>query len=357
MSVSVLRPLLALVGVAAILATSVFAYVGSSTNDAPPLAGPDDNATRLIVLGDTGTGEAGQYRVKDAFLQVCAQRGCDAAIITGDLIYDTGAASVDDPQFDSKFELPYADVPFPFYLTLGNHDNSDSMDDGMGTDAGKGNVQVAYHYKAGTSGKWQLPARYYSARSGDVELFSLDTNTMMSYGIVRNGVDPLATAQAQDPAMLAQAEWLENALRTSDARWKIAFGHHPLYSNGEHGNAGAYESQGTPLPTTLGLGVKNFLETHVCTSADMYLAGHDHDLQWIQERPGCEGTELLISGAGAKSRELQDRGRNPVHFQRGGTLGFWWIELRDDGYSAAVYDDNATLLYERSSVASAAASS
>ena len=314
------------------------------------LAPADGPATRFVVLGDTGTGDAGQYAVKDAFLGVCAARGCDAAIINGDLIYDTGVSSANDPQFATKFEAPYADVPLTFYLTLGNHDNSADEDGGLGTDAGKGDHMVAYH--PGASGKWHLPARYYEARVGDVSLFSLDTNTMMSYGATRRGVDPLATALGQDPAMLAQAAWLDAALAASDAPWKIAFGHHPLYSNGEHGNAGAYESQGqdvlgAPFPTTLGLGVKLFLESHVCDRADLYLAGHDHDLQWLAPHESCGATELIVSGAGAKARELQDPARNPVHYQRGDTLGFWWLELRENEMTAAAYDSAGALLFEK----------
>lgn len=347
---SALRVVLALFGIGVVTASFAFTSLVHGAEPLGPAAEP--GVARFIVLGDTGTGESGQYDVKEAFMDVCATRGCDFAMINGDLIYETGATSVDDPQFNTKFEQPYADVPFTFYLTLGNHDNSDALDEGTGTDAGKGDVQVAYHYKQGTSGKWHLPARYYNVRVGDVELFSLDTNTMMSYGIVRSGTDPLATAESVDATMIEQTNWIEDAMAASDAPWKIAFGHHPLFANGEHGNAGAYEGQGqtlagSPFPTTLGLGVKQFVESHVCGKADVYFAGHDHDLEWIQERPSCPGTELIVSGAGAKSRELQDPTRNPAHFQQGGTLGFWWIELRGDSFTAAAYDADARLLFER----------
>ncbi|HUR68310.1 MAG TPA: metallophosphoesterase [Candidatus Thermoplasmatota archaeon] len=315
------------------------------------LAAEPEPLARFLVLGDTGTGAAGQYHVKDGFMTVCAARGCDFAMINGDLIYDTGVSSVDDPQFQTKFEMPYADVPLTFYLTTGNHDNSDPRDGGLGTDPGRGDIEVAYHSKPGTSGKWYLPARSYEARIGDVSLFSLDTNTMMSYGVTRRGADPVATVQDEDPAMLAQERWLDAAMAASDARWKIAFGHHPLYANGEHGNAGAYDGQGqdvagAPFPTTLGLGVKLFLESHVCGKADLYLAGHDHDLEWLQPNASCGATELIVSGAGSKSRPLQDPARNPVRFQQGGTTGFWWISLADDAMTAACYDADATLLYE-----------
>lgn len=314
-------------------------------------AGAD--TTRIIVLGDTGTGAAGQHEVAAAVGQICALRGCDFAIINGDLIYETGVGGPFDPQFETKFERPYAPLDLRFHLTLGNHDNSDDLDGGLGTDSGKGDHLVAYHYRADTSGKWYLPARYYRAGASDrVDLFSLDTSTMMSYGFIRKGLDPVATVQGQDPLMVAQTEWMDSALDGSVAPWKIAFGHHPLYSNGEHGNAGSYESQGQKVgdasfPTTIGLGVKLFLEEHVCGRVDLYLAGHDHDLQWLQPAPTCGPTQLIISGAGAKTRELQDETRNPAYFQKGGTLGFFWLELRDSDLVGAVFDAQGRLLFEQ----------
>lgn len=265
-----------------------------------------EDATRIVVLGDTGTGEPAQYRVMEAFMDVCARRGCDLAIITGDLVYERGVSGPDDPQLRAKFEQPYADVPLTFYLTLGNHD------------AARGDAMVAYH--PGASGKWHLPARFYHARVADVDLFSLDTNAM--------------TGDHED-ALRAQAAWIGEALAQSGDGWKIAFGHHPLYSNGEHGDAGAQR--------------KALLEERVCGKVDFYLSGHDHVLQWLKPKPSCGATELIVSGAGARTRELEDPHRNPARFQRGGTLGFWWIELRADSFTAAAYDGDGELLYEGAS--------
>ena len=41
------------------------------------------------------------------------------------------------------------------------------------------------------------------------------------------------------------------------------------------------------------------MEDIVCGRADVYLAAHDHSLQWLQ--PTCNGTELIVSGTGASS--------------------------------------------------------
>ncbi len=48
----------------------------------------DRNELVILVLGDSGTGKAGQYRVGHAMYEVCRQRGCDFALMLGDNIYE-----------------------------------------------------------------------------------------------------------------------------------------------------------------------------------------------------------------------------------------------------------------------------
>jgi tartrate-resistant acid phosphatase type 5 len=98
---------------------------------------------RFIAVGDTGTGKEGQYQVADAIEKVCAAQGCDFALGLGDNIYESGVDSVDDVQWLDKFEKPYENLDFPFYMTLGNHDNSYFA--GGGLDNTKGELQVDYH--------------------------------------------------------------------------------------------------------------------------------------------------------------------------------------------------------------------
>ena len=44
------------------------------------------------------------------------------AILLGDNIYDDGVHSIDDPQWEEKFEGPYRNIDMPFYPVLGNHE-------------------------------------------------------------------------------------------------------------------------------------------------------------------------------------------------------------------------------------------
>jgi hypothetical protein len=61
----------------------------------------------LLVFGDGGSGNAKQRRVAAAMAQACAEAGCDAALVLGDLIYPRGVQSLDDGKFSTHFEQPY----------------------------------------------------------------------------------------------------------------------------------------------------------------------------------------------------------------------------------------------------------
>ncbi|HWC76872.1 MAG TPA: metallophosphoesterase, partial [Blastocatellia bacterium] len=83
-----------------------------------------------------------------------------------------------------------------------------------------------------------------------------------------------------------QLSWLENSLRASRARWKIALFHHPIYSSGKkHGSNLKQRAILEPLFTRYNV--------HVVFS------GHDH---FYQRTPPQNGIQYFITGAGGKTR-------------------------------------------------------
>lgn len=317
----------------------------------------DEPTVRFLLTGDTGTGGETQYKVADAMAKVCAERGCDFMAILGDVIYESGVSSADDPQFEEKFELPYAVLDFPIYNVLGNHDNSmDPVTATLGFDAGighwyeAGTYMVDYHYRTDRmSEKWQLPDRYYTFRFGDAEFFALDSNTMMFNDVATGSTNPEAYQKALD-----QDAWFDEAVAASNATWKFTLAHHPYVSNGEHGDAGHYDDEDLgPLgqqsaPGISGEPVKRFFDDHVCPSGvDVHFSGHDHDLQWLKPVASCGATEFIVSGAGAKSRELEEDPAEDAWFGQGGVQGFFWVEIRGNDFHAVVIDEEGTVLYER----------
>jgi len=256
---------------------------------------PEANTIKFVALGDTGTGSENQYAVANAIQQTCETQGCDFALLLGDNIYDIGVDGIDDPQLQSKFEAPYRNLNFPFYVVLGNHDYGTA-----GLVAEKGQHQVTY---SDISDKWRMPHHYYQFTRANTAFFALDTNAQFW--------------EVDEKQEQVVADWINQ----STAPWKIAFGHHPYRSNGPHGNAGKYEGI-SGIPYISGDGVKDFAENVWCGKADLYLSGHDHSRQWLE--PTCQGTQLIVSGAGAKTTDL--KGDNAVLFQAD-TLGFVHITI------------------------------
>ena len=171
------------------------------------------NSVRFAVIGDSGTGEHEQYELADLMEQYREKVGFDFVIMLGDNIY--GGHRPDD--FRKKFEIPYHSMiqsGVKFYASLGNHD--DPNDERL--------------YKPfNMNGQ-----RYYSFKKGDSEFFALDSNYM-------------------SPEQLG---WISQSLQTSKAKWKIAFFHHPLYSNGlTHGADLDLRARLTPLFRQYGVNV------------------------------------------------------------------------------------------------------
>jgi hypothetical protein len=268
---------------------------------------------RFVALGDAGRGNAGQYLVADAIDAVCTERGgCDFALMLGDNIYNSGVSAIDDAQWQEKFELPYADLDFPFYVTLGNHDLGG---DGSGNEPSRGDFQVQY---AETSDKFVMPGTHYRVTVGNIELVSLNT-TSLYYD------DTLVVSRllGYDEENDAQRSHLESWNQNPSAPWRIAFGHHPYLSNGPHGNAGRYDGN-VPGFYGSGAGLKDFFEAHVMGHFDLYLSGHDHSLQ---DFGATNGTDVLVSGGGATHTRLE--GETPALWQKN-RRGFLLLEATEN---------------------------
>jgi hypothetical protein len=289
---------------------------------------PVTQPLRFVVLGDGGEGNQTQHDLATVIEEVCENKGgCDFALYLGDNFYSDGinrlAGGLRDPQFQKKFEIPYANLGFPFYVVLGNHDYGQTS-----VLSYKAQYEVDYH---DASEKWTMPARYYSVRHENVALFGLDTNAFMTGDLM------------PDVNSDEQWDWFAEAVSTSDANWKIAFGHHPYRSNGSHGNAGSYEGYDW-LPFFSGHKVKAFMEAEICGAIDIYFAGHDHNRQWLE--PTC-GTEFVISGAAAKTNALAGR-NNPSLFEDDSSPGFLLVEIQGNLLQGEFYNLSGTMDFSHS---------
>lgn len=298
--------------------TSAGSSDDAGETEAPPPTGTE-TGVRFVAFGDTGEGNEAQAMVANAAEVVCADRGCDFALLLGDNFYTSGVTSAMDQQFIDKFETIYEGLDMRFYVVLGNHDYGT-----LANDWTRGNYQVEYTQY---SDKWYLPHFWYtfSSESGGTQFFAFDTARMMW----NHDVDD-------------QRLWLSSELLTSTAPWKVAIAHHPYISNGKHGNAGNYEGLSW-LPFASGEEIKDVVEDLVCGRANVYISGHDHNRQVFD--PVC-GTYFLVSGASSKTEAFVFREDNPTEWGDDTREGFLWVEIVGDELTAAFYDLDGNLDHE-----------
>jgi tartrate-resistant acid phosphatase type 5 len=209
-----------------------------------------------------------------------------ALLMLGDSWYgdlDGGARS---PRWIEQFEqmYPLDSFPCPVYSMLGNHDYQT-----LPKDVNKVQAELEYARSGrgldGGPTRWTLPARWYTfdfpTQKPLIHFIVLDSNMPRPDGTWQHGVD--FTLRPEEQA--EQLHWLESELRKPRTTPFLGvMGHHPIYSNGPHGDHPTLVRDWDPL----------FRKYKV----DLYMAGHDHDLQHL-EFEGNPTTHFLSGGGGA----------------------------------------------------------
>lgn len=200
------------------------------------------DSVRFLIVGDSGTGDSAQRDVAMQMWKSHAVFPYEFAIMVGDNLYGS-----ERPQdYARKFELPFKpilDANIPFYASLGNHDDPNQR-----------------YYKPFNMGG----QRFYSFRKKDVQFFALDSNYMDK----------------------DQQRWLEDELSKSNAKWKIPFFHHPIYSSGgRHGSEVDLRAIVEPLFVKYGVSV--------------VFAGHEHFYERLKPQ---KGIFYFTQGGAAKLR-------------------------------------------------------
>jgi hypothetical protein len=225
------------------------------STDAPPVVNLPlkDGSVRFAVIGDNGTGQKPEFEVAHQMERFRELVKYDFVVMDGDNIYGGHKAG----DFQRKFEEPYKpllDAGVKFYASLGNHDDPD----------------VERNYKLYNMGG----QRYYSFRKKDVEFFALDSNYM-------------------DPQQLA---WLENQLKASDAKWKICFFHHPMFTGATfHGPDLDLRKQLMPLFMRYGV--------------NLVFSGHEHVYEHLKPK---SGVYLFVLGNSGELRFHNLRPNNDI---------------------------------------------
>jgi 3',5'-cyclic AMP phosphodiesterase CpdA len=222
--------------------------------DDPPL--PETSGVlKFAVVGDSGRWSQEQ---RELARQLAAQHErfpFDFVLMLGDNNYGDGS-----PQsFKVRFEEPYQpllEAGVKFYATLGNHDEEIGEQWKYPQFNMGGQRYLTFEKKTGL-----LPP----VAGTSVRFFVLNTNHLDTQ----------------------QVAWLTEQTRASQADWKIAYAHHPLFSTGRYASANAAR--------------RRVLEPiYVRNGVDVVFAGHEHFYERLAPQSGV--VYFVAGGSGSVRR-------------------------------------------------------
>ena len=229
-----------------------------------------EGSIKFAVIGDSGTGGRAQYQIAERMAKSREQFPFEWVLMLGDNLYGRERPS----DYARKFERPYKpllDAGVRFHASLGNHDEPTQR----------------FYTLFNMGGE-----RYYTFSEGPVQFFALDTTYMSR----------------------EQLDWLEQQLSRSRARWKIAFGHHPIYSSGaRHGSNVALRELLEPLFVRYGV--------------DVVFKGHEHFYERLHPQ---NNVYYFTSGAAGKLRRGNIRRGSLTAAGYDQDQSFMLIEVEDD---------------------------
>lgn len=297
--------------------------IGSGLVRAADVAGEGD--LHFFAIGDFGSMEPAQEAVANGMKKYVADLKLkpEALLLLGDNFYKPMPGGLKSPRWKTGFEdmYPASTFPGPCPAVLGNHDYHDNK--------GGEQVQIAYAKQGGT--RWTMPAKWYrmdfSKTNPLVTFLFIDTNwrAISATKDAKTGAIKPSLTEAEEKEQMA---WLKGELAKPRAPWTIVVGHHPVYSNGgAHGDTKALVKDLAPL-----------LQEH---GVQMFLCGHDHDMQHL-ELEGQKTSFVLSGGGGARIRPTKDLPRGPYSKD---VYGFTHIQIRKDRVVTRLIDPNGKLLH------------
>ena len=248
------------------------------------------NAAHLLMLGDWGreTKDRAQQLVAQGMIDYTKKQALTprALLMLGDNWYDALPDGVHSTRWQTDFEQMYPKSAFncPAYAIPGNHDYQIMPESKLA-------AELEYARLGNT--RWTMPSLWYRfgfpSKNPLITFIALDSNVFHENGRPEKNDYNFTLKPEQQAEQLAwlQAE-LEKPLTTP---FLIVMAHHPIFSNGPHGDQKVLARDWDPL-----------LRKH---NVHVYLAGHDHDLQHL-EFEGHPTSFFLSGGGGADLYTLRE---------------------------------------------------
>jgi len=242
---------------------------------------------RVVGFGDFGSGTQSQRDVAAAIVTLAKAEPFDLGITFGDNFYPTGMTGTDDPRWRDWWETLYGPLGITFYPSLGNHEWY--SDDGAA-------AELAYH-----SPTWRFPSPYYTYTAGSAQFFVLDTTELSE----------------------KQVLWLDRAIASSTARWKVVYGHHPIFAPERNAKSGNYMAY---MRTRLWPVLKG--------RVDAYLCGHQHAMAHMDS---VDGVHFFMSGGGGSALGKVAKNAPGALFAES-KFGFLTLDVDASRMKISIYD-------------------
>ncbi len=314
---------------------------GRASGPQPPASTGD--AARLILVGDTGTGDERARRVAARIARHADDEAVSHLFLLGDNVYEEGDADLIGPRFLDVYR-PVLEQGVAIHAALGNHDVEECRDSEIRPVPADGSAYapapdcwVEEHLVTPEFG-YREGRRYYSIEIGGdplpgtapdasppplLEIFVLDSNTLGAQ-----------QQKLEDGTDEPQLRWLADALERSRAAWRVVVLHHPMVAPVRcrwlwFGCRGADAVLRTELEPILRAG-----------EADVVFQAHQHLYARMKPRGGIR---YFVSGAGAKSPDrFRPDPRTVDRPDRGAFLHFVIVEATRERLAFRVVDAEGT---------------
>jgi acid phosphatase len=262
----------------------------------------------LYIFGDAGL----NTETKNKVATIVNKNKESRIILLGDNFYKNGI----DSENDERWKTDYENI-FPgkkIYAILGNH-------------CYIGNIAAQINYSK-INCNWVMPKRYYDKKiyfdeKTYVHLIGLDTFEIAQDDSIKLSLESGMNIKRLKTYMKnfdkkKQLEWLNETLKKSTAKWKIVFGHYPIFSNGiSHGNCKEM--------------IEDVLPILVNRGANVYFSGHDHNICYSKYK----NLHCLVSGNGCYTGTTKT---DPFFFNLYSNSGVSYVSCKKESFEFGFCD-------------------